>query len=219
MSESLSKKIRTIRQNLGLNKTEFGKLFGTTGSLVNKWENGQVIPSEERLKAIADLDGTSVRELLIPSSQLFDEHVLDKLDELMQYMLDDGVDENLASALYLDLKLRFFHPFADPIVNRFNSFKEIDNKIDEYYQEAYEKLSDPNKRYKYLLGQLSHKVYFAFEEYEAYFKKQSYESIKESDSYPWGTVEGAPIELLKKVQKLKKDTISKIDDISNEYDK
>lgn len=73
MSESLSKKIRIIRQDLGLNKTEFGKLFGTTGSLVNKWETGQVIPSEERLKAIADLDGTTVEMLLDSNAIEFEE--------------------------------------------------------------------------------------------------------------------------------------------------
>jgi transcriptional regulator with XRE-family HTH domain len=50
--------------NLGMNKTEFGKLFNTTGSLVNKWENKGIIPSEKRVKEIAKLGNITVEELL-----------------------------------------------------------------------------------------------------------------------------------------------------------
>lgn len=63
-SVDLGLRIESIRRNLGLNKTEFGKLFKATGSLVNKWETGQVIPNEERIKDIADLGNISVNELL-----------------------------------------------------------------------------------------------------------------------------------------------------------
>lgn len=64
MSNTLGKRIENIRLELGLNKTEFGKLFGTTGSLVKKWESDKVIPSENRLKAIADIGGKSVESIL-----------------------------------------------------------------------------------------------------------------------------------------------------------
>ncbi|OFU49891.1 helix-turn-helix domain-containing protein [Aerococcus sp. HMSC10H05] len=64
MSETLGKRIESIRLELGLNKTEFGKLFNTTGSLVKKWENDQVVPNESRLLAIANLKSWSVEELL-----------------------------------------------------------------------------------------------------------------------------------------------------------
>ena len=49
MNDTLGKRIERIRLELGLNKTEFGRLFNTTGSLVKKWENDQVIPNESRL--------------------------------------------------------------------------------------------------------------------------------------------------------------------------
>lgn len=40
----LGRKLRLIRLERGENKTEFGKLFNATGSLVNKWEGGRSHP-------------------------------------------------------------------------------------------------------------------------------------------------------------------------------
>lgn len=61
---SVGNRIKLIRLNKGMNKTEFGKLFGATGSLVNKWENTGVIPSEKRLLQIAKFGNITVDELL-----------------------------------------------------------------------------------------------------------------------------------------------------------
>lgn len=72
MSNTLGKRIENIRLELGLNKTEFGKLFGTTGSLVKKWESDKVIPSENRLKAIADIGNKTVEYLLYGDSMVTD---------------------------------------------------------------------------------------------------------------------------------------------------
>ena len=63
-NSNLGDKIKRIRLNLGETKTDFGRRFKATGSLVNKWENNTVTPSNERLKSIADLAGISVDELL-----------------------------------------------------------------------------------------------------------------------------------------------------------
>lgn len=217
----LGQRIKQIRQELGENLEVFGERFDPPAnrSLVSAWENGRYIPNGERLRIIADLANISVKELLLPSSQSLEQYAKDKIDEIVMHAQSVGVDPKLANSIGLDLKLSFFHPLASPISEMFDSYDEIDERFEEKAQRSYENLTDPEKRYYYLLGELRHKVLTAFEEYEAYFKKQSYESIKESDPYPWGNVEGAPIELLEKVQELKKDTISKIDDISNEYDK
>ena len=61
---SVGNRIKLIRLNKGMNKTEFGKVFGATGSLVNKWENTGVIPSEKRLLQIAKFGNITVDELL-----------------------------------------------------------------------------------------------------------------------------------------------------------
>jgi len=62
--KGLGKRIENIRLQKGMNKSEFGKMFQTNGSLVNKWEKGKVTPNEERLKTIANLGNTTVDDLL-----------------------------------------------------------------------------------------------------------------------------------------------------------
>ena len=59
---SVGERIKDIRLEKGMSKTEFGKLFETTGSLVNKWETNQVTPTEKRLKEIAEVGGVSIHE-------------------------------------------------------------------------------------------------------------------------------------------------------------
>ena len=54
-------RINSIRKDLGLNQEDFGKRISDAHkSLVSKWEMGQSLPNNERLKAIADIGGISV---------------------------------------------------------------------------------------------------------------------------------------------------------------
>ena len=85
---SLGERIKVIRLEKGMSKTEFGKLFETTGSLVNKWETGQVIPSESRLKNIAELGNTTVNRLL-NSNPLSDYST----EELLQELKNRGIEQ------------------------------------------------------------------------------------------------------------------------------
>lgn len=58
-------RISNIRKRLGLNQELFGKKINQAHkSLVSKWEKGQSLPNNERLKLIAELGGISVDELL-----------------------------------------------------------------------------------------------------------------------------------------------------------
>ena len=61
--KTTGERIKDIRLEKGMGKTEFGKLFEATGSLVNKWETNQVTPTEKRLKEIAEVGGVSIHEL------------------------------------------------------------------------------------------------------------------------------------------------------------
>ena len=85
-THSVGERIKRIRLEKGMSKTEFGKLFETTGSLVNKWETGQVTPSESRLKNIAELGNTTVNRLL-NSNPLSDYST----DELLQELERRGI--------------------------------------------------------------------------------------------------------------------------------
>ena len=66
--KTTGERIRDIRLEKGMSKTEFGKLFETTGSLVNKWETNQVTPTEKRLKEISELGGMPVKDLVYANS-------------------------------------------------------------------------------------------------------------------------------------------------------
>ncbi|GAB2499609.1 hypothetical protein GCM10008929_20250 [Alkalibacterium psychrotolerans] len=62
---SIGSRIKKIRQDKGLNQSEFGKLvLHAHKSLVSKWEKGQNLPNNERLKKIAELGNTTVEYLL-----------------------------------------------------------------------------------------------------------------------------------------------------------
>ena len=48
--KTTGERIKDIRLENGMSKTEFGKLFEATGSLVNKWETNQVTPTKKKIK-------------------------------------------------------------------------------------------------------------------------------------------------------------------------
>ncbi|WP_240663972.1 helix-turn-helix domain-containing protein [Macrococcus sp. DPC7161] len=60
----LGQRIKSIRLSFGENMREFGERFNASDSLVSRWEKHGVIPTPERLKAIAELSNQSVDELL-----------------------------------------------------------------------------------------------------------------------------------------------------------
>ena len=67
-SKEVGKRIRSIRNQLGMTTDEFGDLFNPPASkgTVSKWENGHYLPNNERLKVISDISvpKVSVDELL-----------------------------------------------------------------------------------------------------------------------------------------------------------
>lgn len=57
-------RIKNIRQTNGLTLEQFGKLFGASKGNVSLWEKGSSLPSNERIKKIAQVGNMSVEELL-----------------------------------------------------------------------------------------------------------------------------------------------------------
>ncbi len=66
---ALGQRIKEIRINQGLSMEEFGKLLDASKGNVSMWESGKVTPNNLRLKAIADIAGISVDELLDDTCQ------------------------------------------------------------------------------------------------------------------------------------------------------
>ena len=64
--KTTGERIKDIRLELGETLETFGKRFDPPAnrSLVSGWENNRYTPSPERLKAIAELGGISVHELI-----------------------------------------------------------------------------------------------------------------------------------------------------------
>ncbi|MGX7091198.1 helix-turn-helix domain-containing protein [Hutsoniella sourekii] len=60
---TLGQRIREIRLERGETMGEFGKHFGTSDSIVSRWERDLTKPRADRLKSIADLAGATVEEL------------------------------------------------------------------------------------------------------------------------------------------------------------
>ncbi|MBG9987868.1 helix-turn-helix transcriptional regulator [Aerococcaceae bacterium DSM 111176] len=62
----IGKRIRSIREKLGMTSEEFAELFDPPASkgTVSKWENGRYLPNNKRLVKIARLGNISVEELL-----------------------------------------------------------------------------------------------------------------------------------------------------------
>lgn len=63
MTDKLSQKIISLRRSLGINQSDFGRIFGVTQSTVSRWEKGSV-PSSIELAALASKAGVSVNEFI-----------------------------------------------------------------------------------------------------------------------------------------------------------
>ncbi len=57
-------RIKFLRTSLGLNQIEFGKKIGVTKQSVCNWENGNIMPSVEMFKKIAQTYSVSADYLL-----------------------------------------------------------------------------------------------------------------------------------------------------------
>lgn len=56
--------IKTLREEKGLNQTEFGELFGVSQKVISNWEQGRNQPNIETLVKIANYFHTSVDYLV-----------------------------------------------------------------------------------------------------------------------------------------------------------
>ena len=62
--QSLGDRIKNIRLELGETMEEFGARFNTSKGTINNWEKDRNKPNRSNLKAIADIGGLTVEELL-----------------------------------------------------------------------------------------------------------------------------------------------------------
>ena len=83
MSLKIGVKISELRKNKGLNRTELGKIVGTSGAVIGRYESEEITPSVEIAKKIADALDVSLDYLTGSTSILIDKKMLNRL-ELLQ---------------------------------------------------------------------------------------------------------------------------------------
>ena len=113
-------------------------LFRSTGSLVKKWESDKVIPSENRLKAIANLRGIKVEELINGSAkQRISNILLNSIDEKSHYYDEDlysYISEYLSSNNHDDIK-SFILRSVDNFISNYGASVDGNHSIiiDEFF--------------------------------------------------------------------------------------
>jgi DNA-binding transcriptional regulator YiaG len=58
-----AKGLQSLRNKLGISKTEYGRLLGVSGRTVGSWEKGMARPSAEQIRDIADIRNLGKREV------------------------------------------------------------------------------------------------------------------------------------------------------------
>lgn len=76
--------ITSLRKKKNLSQAELGKLIGTSGDIIGKYERDEVKPSIEVASKIADVLEVSVDYLLGKTSIVIDKKTLKRLEDIEQ---------------------------------------------------------------------------------------------------------------------------------------
>ncbi len=139
--EIVGSRIRIIRKGMGLSMSAFAERINRIlnekkirSGTVSNWETGKNLPNKERLKAIAEVGGISVNELLYGSLENFRYSVINELFELN--FIQSGMKES---------KPELYHylggeEFKKQIYDRFEKQElgyEDEEKMHEVFRNAY----------------------------------------------------------------------------------
>ncbi len=79
---SLSDNMLLIRKKKGLSQAELGKMIGTSGDVIGRYERGDISPSVEVVSKIADALEVSVDYLLGKTKMEMDKQALKRLEDI-----------------------------------------------------------------------------------------------------------------------------------------
>lgn len=74
--------ISELRKKKGLNREDLGKAVGTSGPVVGRYERGEITPSVEMAKKLADALGVSLDYLIGSTNMVIDKKMLYRLEVL-----------------------------------------------------------------------------------------------------------------------------------------
>ncbi|ELR68587.1 hypothetical protein C900_00235 [Fulvivirga imtechensis AK7] len=78
----LGKKIAELRKQKGYNRDTLGKVVGTSGAVIGRYERGEITPSVEIAKKIAEALEVSLDYLVGSSEQEIDKATLKRIQEV-----------------------------------------------------------------------------------------------------------------------------------------
>jgi len=78
----LGNMISELRKKKGLNREDLGKAVGTSGPVVGRYERGEITPSVEMAKKLADALGVSLDYLIGSTNMVIDKKMLYRLEVL-----------------------------------------------------------------------------------------------------------------------------------------
>lgn len=147
-------RIKNIRQKKGLNQNEFGKLvLDAHKSLVSKWEKGQSLPNNERLKKIAELGETTVEYLLYGSLDDYARNLLNDLEKELNE--DDSISEKVADSIISDIENRLFPKFFP---RGYNDRESLEKEFNEYKKSTMELWTNYEKIELEIASRISHQI-------------------------------------------------------------
>ena len=78
----LGKKVAELRKQKGYNRDELGKIVGTSGAVIGRYERGEITPSVEIAKKIAEALEVSLDFLVGTTDQELDKATLNRINEV-----------------------------------------------------------------------------------------------------------------------------------------
>lgn len=85
----LAQRLVDLRKNKGYNRDELGKMVGTSGAVVGRYERGEITPSVEIAKKMADAIQVSLDYLIGATDLLLDNKMRYRLELLDKVPLDE----------------------------------------------------------------------------------------------------------------------------------
>lgn len=127
-------RIKKIRSEKGMSQEEFGLLIKNAHkSLVSKWEKGQSLPNNERLKRIAEIGNTTVDFLLYGSLESYAKELLKELEKELKE--DDSITDKVAASIISDIEGRLFPKFFPP---NYKDRESLEKEFNEYKKDTIE---------------------------------------------------------------------------------
>lgn len=127
-------RIKKIRSEKGMSQEEFGLLIKNAHkSLVSKWEKGQSLPNNERLKRIAEIGNTTVDFLLYGSLESYAKELLNELEKELKE--DNSITDKVAASIISDIEGRLFPKFFPP---SYKDRESLEKEFNEYKKDTIE---------------------------------------------------------------------------------